>query len=82
MSVSYVCEKNVYFYVVVFSKSMSCKYFHVRSNFCLIDFEYFQGKTLHVEGNKILKANLKCTYRFPLLLNINTVSEMCRTDII
>ena len=40
-SISYVCERNVYFYIVVFSKSMSCKYFHVRSNLRLIGSKYF-----------------------------------------
>ena len=69
----------MYFYVVVFSKSMSCKYFHVKSNFCLIDFEYFQEEILHVEGNKIPKANLKCTCRFLRLLNLDTVRETTRT---
>ena len=42
--ISYVCERN--FYAVVFSKSMSCKYFHVRSDLGLIGFEYFFGKKL------------------------------------
>ena len=34
---------------------MSGKYFRVGSNLCLIGFEYFKKKTLHVEGNKIPK---------------------------
>ena len=37
----YVCERNVYFYIVVFSESVLYEYFNVRSNLCLIDFEYF-----------------------------------------
>ena len=79
--ISYVCERNVYFYVVVFSKSISCKYFHVRSNLGLIGFEYyFSGKTLHVERNKIAKANLKCICRFTRLLNLDTVRAMSRTN--
>ena len=45
----------MYFYVVVLSKSMSCKYSYVRSNLRLIGFEYFLEKTLHIEGNKIPK---------------------------
>ena len=39
-------ERNVYFYVVVFSKSVSCKYFHVRSNLGLIDLNIFWEKNL------------------------------------
>ena len=70
----------MYFYVVVFSKSMSCKYFHVRSNIGLISFEYFLGKPLHVEGNTMPKANLKCTCRFTWLLNLDTVRGMSRTN--
>ena len=38
----------MYFYVVVFSKSMSCKYLNVRSNPGLIGFEYFLGKKLSI----------------------------------
>ena len=30
------------------------KDFHFRSNLSLIHFEYFQEKTLHVEGNKMV----------------------------
>ena len=37
--ISYISEMNVYFYVVAFSRSMSCNYFHGRSG--LICFEYF-----------------------------------------
>ena len=74
--ISYVCERNVYFYIVVFSKSMSCKYFHVRSNLRLTGFEYFLEKTLHVEGNKIPKTNLKCTWRFARLLTLDTACAM------
>ena len=65
--ISYACERNVYFYVVVFSKSMSCLYFHVRSNFGMISFECFIGKDSscmfyrkrHIAGNKVPKANLE-----------------------
>ena len=53
---SYVCERNVFFHVVVFSKSMSCKYFHVRNNLGLNGFEYLLGKALHVKGNKVPKV--------------------------
>ena len=63
----------MYFYVVVFSKSMSCKYFHVRSNLSLIGFEYFLGKTLHVEGNS----------KFEMYLQVHsgpTMRAMSRTD--
>ena len=57
------------------------KYFHVRSNLGLIGFEYFfRKKTLPVEGNKILKANLKCTCRFTRLLSLDTVRIMSRTN--
>ena len=70
----------MYFYAVVFSKSMSCKYFHVRGNLGLIGFEHFVGKTLHVEGNKTPKANLKCTCRFTRLLNPDTVRAMSRAN--
>ena len=70
----------MYFYVVVFSKSMSCKYFHVRSNLGLIGFEcFFLENTLHVEGNKIPEANLKCTCRFTRFLNLDTVRAMSGT---
>ena len=60
---------------------MSCKYFHVRSYLHLSGFEYFKEKTLHVEGNKIPKANLKCTCRFTRLLNLDTVHQMSGTNI-
>ena len=70
----------MYFYVVVFSKSMSCEYFHVRSNLGLIGSEHFLGKTLYVEGNKIPKANLNFTCRFIRLLNLDTVRVMSRTN--
>ena len=53
--ISYVCERNVYFYVVVFSKSMSCKYFHVRSNLGLMGFEYFLGKLFMLKEIKYRK---------------------------
>ena len=49
----------------------------------MIGFEYFfQEKTLNVEleGNKIPKANLKCTCRFIRLLNLDTVRAMSRTN--
>ena len=69
------------FYVVIFSKSMLCKYFYVRSNLGLIGFEYFfWEKALHVKGNKIPKANLICTWRFTRLLNLDTVRAMSRTN--
>ena len=42
--ISYLCERNMYFYTVVFSKSIFCKYFHVRSNLGLIGYEYFLGR--------------------------------------
>ena len=48
-----IVRVNVHFYAVVLSKLMFCKFFYVRSNLRLIGFEYFCGKTLHVEGNKI-----------------------------
>ena len=70
----------MYFYVVVFSKSMSFNYFYARSNLGLIGFEYFWETTLHVEGNKIPKANLKCTCRFTRFLNLDTVRAMSRTN--
>ena len=38
--------KGMYFYIVVFSKSMLCKYFHVRSNLSFISFEYFVWEKL------------------------------------
>ena len=53
---------------------MSCKYFYDRSNLGLICFKYFLGKTLHVEGNKMPKANLKYTYRSTRLLNLDASS--------
>ena len=60
---------------------MSCKYFHVRSNLGLIGFEYFlRKKSLHVDRNKMPKANLKCTCRFTRLLNLDTVRAMFRTN--
>ena len=41
----------------------------------------FQEKTLPlVEGNKLPKANLKCTCRFTRLLNLDTVRVMSRTN--
>ena len=62
-------------------KLMSCKYFPVSSNLGWIGFEYFfWKKTLHVEGNKILKANLKCTCRFTRLFNLDTVGVMSGTN--
>ena len=66
----------MYFYVVVFSKSMSCKYFHVRSSIGLIGLNIFWEKSLHVERNKIPNTNLKCTCRFSRLLNLDTVRAM------
>ena len=72
----------MYFYAVVFSKSMSCKNIHVSSNGDW--FRIILGKTLHVEGNKIPKANLKCICRFTRftgLLNLDTVRAMSRTDV-
>ena len=45
-----------FFHVLVFSKSMSSKYFHVRSNLSLNGFEHLSGKALHVEGNKVPKV--------------------------
>ena len=62
------------------------KDFHVRSNLHLTHFENFQEKaleekTLHVEGNKIPKLNLKCTCRFTPLLNLDTVCMMFRSNI-
>ena len=60
---------------------MSCKYFPVSSDLGLIGFEYFlRKKTLHVEGNKIPETNLKCTWRFTRLLNLDTVLVMSRTN--
>ena len=56
------------------------KYFHVGSKLRLIHFEYFQEKTLHVEENKVPKANLKCSCRFTRLLNLDTVRMMSRTN--
>ena len=59
------------------------KYFHVRSNLRLIriNFEYFQEKkTLHVEGSKIPKPNLKFTDRLTRLLNLDTYSTMYKTN--
>ena len=41
---------------------------------------FFQEKTLHVEGNKIPKANLKCTCRFTRRFNLDTVHAMSRTN--
>ena len=71
----------MYFHIVVFSKSMSCKCFHVnRSNLHLIGSNIVRKKTLHVEGNKIPKANLKCTCRFTRLFNFNTVRALSRTN--
>ena len=79
--ISYVCERNVYFYVLVFSKSMSCKYFHFRSNLGLISFEYFLGKKLFMsKEKKIPETNLKCTCRFTQLLNLDTVRAMSGTN--
>ena len=57
------------------------KYFHVQSNLRLNRVEYFHEKTLHVEGNKIPKANLKYNCRFIRLLNLETVGVMSRTSI-
>ena len=51
------------------------KYFHVSSNLRLIHSEYCQEKTLHVEGNKVPKANLKCTGSL-------SFSMMSRTNIL
>ena len=70
----------MYFYVVVFPKSMSCKYFLVRSDLGSIGSEYFLEKTLYVERNKIPEANLKCTCRLTRLLNIDTVCAMSGTN--
>ena len=66
----------MYFYVVVFSKSMSCKYCHVRSNLLLIDFEYFLEKNLNAEVTKIPKANLKCTCRLTRLFNLDALIHL------
>ena len=59
------------------------KYFRGRSNlrFIRIHFEYFQEKTLHIEGNATPKANLKFTYRFTQLVNLDSVRMMSRTNI-
>ena len=85
--ISFVCERNVYFYVVVFSKSMSClsvqgtlcrNTFHVQSNLGLTHFEYFHEKTLHVEGHEIPKANLKCTCR---LISSRTDRDLKQDDV-
>ena len=61
-------------------KVMSSIYFPVRSNLGLTGFKYFSGKTLHVEGNKTPKANLKCTCRSTRLLNLDTVRVMFGTN--
>ena len=69
--------------VVLFSTGdIMQKYFHVNSNLHLIHSECCQEKALHVEGNKVPKANLKCTCRFTGLLNIDTVRMMSRANIL
>ena len=89
--ISYVYESKVYFYVVVFSKSMSS--YLVQGTLCRNTFmlavtcvqfilNVVRKKTFHVEGNKVPKANLKCTCRFARLLNLDTVRMMSRTNIL
>ena len=90
-SVSYVCERNVCSYVVVFFLKIDVlfvstgyimqKYFHAESNVRLTHFEHFHEKILHVEVNRIRKANLKSTCKLTRLLNVDTVRMMSRTNI-
>ena len=73
-----LCKINVTF---ISAGNIMQKYFHVRSNLCLIHFEHFQEKTLHAEGNNIPEANLKCTCRFTRLPHLDTVRIMSKTNI-
>ena len=88
--ISFVCERNVYFYVVIFFKinvvffsagDIMQKYFHVRSNLRLTHFHYFLERTAHVEGIKIPKPGFKCTCRLTRLLNLDTACIKSRNNI-